>query len=118
MKKMNNNKKGGAMPKINKWLKPIKKLSKKCVLAILLLPNISYADGTAIEIPFLDDVWKTITQNVLPIIIGIGLLGAFFADRHDSETGKRVLLTIAVLAVAVKVTIVFLAWVRGSFAGV
>lgn len=67
-----------------------------------------------IQIPFLDTIWATLTQYALPIIMGIGLLGAFIADRQDSETGKRIMLTVAGLALAFKIVIAFLAWVKGT----
>jgi len=107
------------MPKIKKSTSFCKRNIDKYTLVTLLLPSICHAieSGTAISIPFLNDLWATLTQNVLPIIFGIGIIGAFIADRHDSETGKRVLLGIAVLAVAVKVSIAFLTWVRTAFTG-
>jgi len=80
---------------------------------LFLIPSI--ANAAVIDIPFLNDIWETMTKNVLPIVCGLGLIGAFIADRHDSETGKRVLLTVVGLVVAVKIVVAFIAWLRTAF---
>ncbi len=98
----------------------IKRVSFKNIktsIALYAIPAIANAQEI-IQIPFLDSVWATLTQYVLPIIMGIGLLGAFIADRQDSETGKRIMLTVAGLAVAFKISIAFIAWVKGAGAGI
>ncbi len=89
---------------------------KKLAIGILAIYPIA-ANSASIDMPFLNDIWSTLTQNVLPIIMGIGLLGAFIADRQDSETGKRIMLTVAGLAVALKIVLAFIAWVRTNLAG-
>lgn len=101
------------MPKDFKNMKTLKK-----IISLLSIYGITTsANAEALNIPFLQTVWDTFTQVGLPILFGLGILGAFVADRHDSETGKRVLLTVAILAIAVKVTLAFLAWTKTSFAG-
>jgi hypothetical protein len=98
-----------------------KRLSKfnhlKYGISLSLLPTIANAQEI-IQIPFLDTIWATLTQYALPIIMGIGLIGAFIADRQDSETGKGILLTVAGLALAFKIVMAFLAWIKGAGASI
>ncbi len=91
-------------------------LKKISIATAMLLPAMAHAQQ-AIQIPFLDTIWATLTQYALPLIMGIGLLGAFIADRQDSETGKRIMLTVAGLALAFKIVMAFLAWVKSSGSG-
>ena len=57
-------------------------------------------------------------QNVLPVVMGLGLLGAFIADRHDNETAKRILLGVAGTAIAFKVVLAFIVWIKATSAGI
>ena len=100
-------------------LKKIRKAFKRTQEAAILfaLPAMAQAQEV-IKIPFLDTIWQTFTQYALPILMGLGLLGAFIADRQDNETGKRILLTVAFMAVAFKIVIAFLAWMKGASAGI
>jgi|SRR5687767_15843172 len=104
------------MPKLIKKSMSTHQANKYIALCLLLFPIVSNA--AVIEIPFLDDIWDTFTKVVLPILIAVGLLGAFIADRQDSETAKRILLNVAVIAVALKVVIAFISWVRSLLAGI
>ncbi|MFM2344792.1 MAG: hypothetical protein RLZZ210_1404 [Pseudomonadota bacterium] len=107
--------KGRALHKKMKVMKRIKIIGNQLLSAILFYSLSKSANAAAIKIPFLDDIWDTFTQIGLPILFGLGILGAFIADRHDSETGKRVLMSIAVSAIVLKVAIAFLAFARTSF---
>jgi hypothetical protein len=83
----------------------------------MCVPMISFAEGSEIHIALIDDMWATIKNYLIPICAGLAILGAFIADRYDSEMGKRGLIGVAVILLLVKVSVLAIAAIKTMLAG-